>query len=161
RWRPSWTIRVPESSSNGRYCAIPTVRLASIATPPSSKPMRTGLARTPCAGALRRGCGRSGATPRPSGGLSAGSPPAPIGRLVLARGLRAVGDRARVEREVKAVWGSAEMSAELETAVTNEFSGVIPPADDVARMDKRIGAKDFGAAMRAAKRLGPGRVAVV
>src|SRR5262249_40573502 len=34
-------------------------------------------------------------------------------------------------------------------------------ADDIARMDKRIGAKDFGAAMRAAKRLGSGRVAIV
>ena len=90
-----------------------------------------------------------------------GQPSSAIGRLVLARVLQAVGDRARVEREVKAVWGSAEMSAELETAVANEISGVITPADDVARMDKRIGAKDFGAAMRAAKRLGPGRVAVV
>jgi soluble lytic murein transglycosylase len=53
------------------------------------------------------------------------------------------------------------MSAELETAVSNEFAGVLTSADDIARMDKRIGAKDFGAAMRAAKRLGPGRVAIV
>ena len=34
-------------------------------------------------------------------------------------------------------------------------------ADHVARMDRRIGAKDFGAAMRAAKRVGDDQVAIV
>ena len=34
-------------------------------------------------------------------------------------------------------------------------------ADHVARMDRRLGAKDFGAAMRAAKRAGDDRVAIV
>jgi soluble lytic murein transglycosylase len=38
---------------------------------------------------------------------------------------------------------------------------VLTRADHVARMDKRIGAKEFGAAMRAAKRLGSNEVAVV
>ena len=71
------------------------------------------------------------------------------------------GDRAAAEREVRAVWWSAEMSAELETAVSNEFAGILTSDDDVGRMDRRIGAKDFGTAMRAAKRLGPGRVAIV
>src|SRR5262249_17453904 len=33
--------------------------------------------------------------------------------------------------------------------------------DDIARMDRRIGAKDFSAAMRAAKRLGSAHVAIV
>ena len=84
-----------------------------------------------------------------------------IGRLALARVLKGESDRAGAEREVRGVWQSAEMSAELETAVSNEFAGVLTSADDVARMDKRIGAKDFGAAMRAAKRLGSGRVAIV
>ena len=37
----------------------------------------------------------------------------------------------------------------------------ITPADHTARMDRRIGAKDFGAAMRAAKRLGDREVAIV
>ena len=93
--------------------------------------------------------------------FTGGQPVSPIGRLALARVLQGEGDRARVEREVKAVWGSAEMSAELETAVSNEFPGVLTAADDVARMDRRIGAKDFSTAMRAAKRLGSGRVAIV
>ena len=88
-----------------------------------------------------------------------GQPVSALGRLALARVLQ--GDRAGAEREVRAVWRSAEMSAELETAVSNEFAGVPTSADDIARMDKRIGAKDLGAAMRAAKRLGPGRVAIV
>ena len=93
--------------------------------------------------------------------FTGGQPLSPIGRLALARVLQGEGDRARVEREVRAVWRSAEMSAELETAVSNEFSSVLTAADDVARMDRRIGAKDFGAAMRAAKRLGSSRVAIV
>lgn len=88
-------------------------------------------------------------------------PVSAVGRLALARVLQGEGDHAGAEREVRGVWQSAEMSAELETAVSNEFAGVLTSADDVARMDKRIGAKDFGAAMRAAKRLGPGRVAIV
>jgi soluble lytic murein transglycosylase len=88
-------------------------------------------------------------------------PVSAIGRLALARVLQGEGDRAGAEREVRGVWQSAEMSAELEAAVSNEFAGILTPADDVARMDKRIGAKDFGAAMRAAKRLGSSRVAIV
>ena len=88
-------------------------------------------------------------------------PVSAVGRLALARVLQGEGDRADAGREVRGVWQSAEMSAELETAVSSEFAGVLTSADDVARMGKRIGAKDFGAAMRAAKRLGPGRVAIV
>ena len=39
------------------------------------------------------------------------------------------------------------------------FVTSLSPADHTARMDRRIGAKDFGAAMRAAKRLGPPAIA--
>jgi soluble lytic murein transglycosylase len=90
-----------------------------------------------------------------------GQPTSSVGRLALARVLLSAGDRAGAEREVRGVWWSAEMSAELESAVASEFSDFLSPADDVGRMDRRIGAKDFAAAMRAAKRLGPGRVAIV
>ena len=82
-------------------------------------------------------------------------PTSTAGRLALARVLLGEGDRAGAEREVRAVWQSAELSAELETAVLNTFHDALTRADDAARMDRRIGAKDFGAAMRAAKRLGP------
>jgi len=88
-------------------------------------------------------------------------PASPAGRLALARVAMQAGDRATVESEVRAVWQSAALSAELETAVLATFPDVLTRADHVARMDRRIGAKDFGAAMRAAKRVGDDRVAIV
>jgi soluble lytic murein transglycosylase len=90
-----------------------------------------------------------------------GEPTSPIGRLALARVLLSEGDRTGAQREVRAVWQSAELSTELEAAVLATFSDELTPADHKARMDRRIGAKDFGAAMRAAKRLGDGEVAIV
>ena len=88
-------------------------------------------------------------------------PVSALGRLASARALLGEGDRASASREVRAVWQSSELSAELEAAVVNEFPGVLTADDDVARMDRRIGAKDFGAAMRAAKQLGSAQVAIV
>jgi soluble lytic murein transglycosylase len=87
-------------------------------------------------------------------------PASVLGRLVVARAL-GEGDPAGALREVRAVWQSAELSAELETVVTNSFGDKLTAADDIVRMDRRIGAKDFGAAMRAAKRLGSAQVAIV
>jgi soluble lytic murein transglycosylase len=43
----------------------------------------------------------------------------------------------------------------------NAFPDELTRADDVVRMDRRIGAKDFDAAMRVAKRLGDDQVAIV
>jgi soluble lytic murein transglycosylase len=90
-----------------------------------------------------------------------GEPTSAVGRLVLARVLLAEGDRTAAEREARAVWQSAELSAELEAAVLDTFGSMLTPADHKARMDRRIGAKDFGAAMRAAKRLGSDQAAIV
>jgi len=83
------------------------------------------------------------------------------GRLALARLLMSEGERDQAEREVRAVWRSAQLSAETETAVLNEFPNVVTHADHVARMGRRIGAKEFGAAMRAAKHLGDDQIAIV
>ena len=83
------------------------------------------------------------------------------GRLAVARVLLDKGDRAGASREVRAVWQSSELSAELETAIANAFPGALTVHDDIARMNRRIGAKDFGAAMRTAKRLGSADVAIV
>src|SRR6202008_34125 len=88
-------------------------------------------------------------------------PASPAGRLALARIAMQAGDRATAESEVRAVWQSAVLSAEVETEVLAAFPGMLTRADHVARMDRRIGAKDFGAAMRAAKRVGDDRVAIV
>ena len=83
------------------------------------------------------------------------------GRLALARAMLSDGDRAGATREVRAVWQSAELSADLEAAVIDSFRDELTLADDIARMDQRIGAKDFAAAMRAAKRVGSTQVAIV
>ena len=83
------------------------------------------------------------------------------GRLALARAMLSDGDRVGATREVRAVWQSAELSSELEAAVNDSFRDELTLADDITRMDQRIGAKDFAAAMRMAKRLGSTQVAIV
>jgi peptidoglycan lytic transglycosylase len=88
-------------------------------------------------------------------------PTSTIGRLTLARVMVGEGDLAGAGGEIRGVWQSSEMSAELETAVTENFPGALTSADHAARMDRRIGAKDFGAAMRAAKRLGAVQIEIV
>ena len=88
-------------------------------------------------------------------------PTSPLGQLAFARMLKAEGDQAGAAREVRAVWRSAELSAELEATVLDEFRDELTRTDHAARMDWRIGAKDFGAATRAAKRLGNDEVAIV
>jgi soluble lytic murein transglycosylase len=88
-------------------------------------------------------------------------PTSSVGRLALARVLMGEGDRDGAAREVRAVWRSAELSTEMESAVLETFHDLLTRADHVARMDRRIGAKDFGAAMRAAKRVDDDQVAIV
>jgi soluble lytic murein transglycosylase len=88
-------------------------------------------------------------------------PTSSVGRLALARALMSGNDRAGAAREVRIVWHSAELSAELETEILAEFRDVLDSADHRVRMDKRIGAKDFGAATRAAKHLGDDEAAIV
>jgi soluble lytic murein transglycosylase len=88
-------------------------------------------------------------------------PTSAAGRLALARVEIAEGNRTQAEGEVRAVWQSESLTAEMETAVLAAFPDVLARADHVARMDKRIGAKDFGAATRAAKLAGEDHVAIV
>jgi soluble lytic murein transglycosylase len=88
-------------------------------------------------------------------------PTSPLGRLTFARMQKSEGNQAGAAREVRAVWRSAELSAELEAALLDEFGDELTRADHAARMDWRISAKDFGGAMRAAKRLGDDEVAIV
>ncbi len=88
-------------------------------------------------------------------------PVSSVGRLAFARVLMNEGDREGAAREVQAVWQSAELSAEMEASVLETFTDTLSRADHIARMDRRLGAKDFGAAMRAAKRVGDDQVAIV
>ena len=94
-------------------------------------------------------------------GLFDAEPISAVGHLALARVLMGEGDRGGAQREVRAVWQAAGLSAEVEAAAVDAFGDALTPADHTARMDRRIGAKDFGAAMRAAKRLGDPQVAIV
>jgi soluble lytic murein transglycosylase len=89
------------------------------------------------------------------------NPVSPMGRLALARAAIHAGDRAAAASEVRNVWQSAALSAEVEAEVLATFPDVLTRADHIARMDRRIGARDFGAAMRAAKHAGDDRVAIV
>jgi peptidoglycan lytic transglycosylase len=90
-----------------------------------------------------------------------GEPASAAGRLALALAEMREGNRHDAEDKVRAVWRSASLSQEMETAVLSAFPGVLTRADHVARMDRRIGARDLGAAMRAAKFVGNDHVAIV
>ena len=83
------------------------------------------------------------------------------GRLALARALLVEGDRDGAERWVREVWRSEEMSERLETEVLETFHDLLTREDHRARMDKRIGAKDFSGANRAAQRLGSDELWIV
>jgi soluble lytic murein transglycosylase len=88
-------------------------------------------------------------------------PVSPVGKFVDARVLMEQGDEAAADSEVRSLWRSAPLPSEVESALLATFADVLTHADHVARMDRRIGAKDFGAAMRVAKRLGDDQIAIV
>ena len=101
---------------------------------------------------------RNAATVR---GFLGEQPTSAKGQFALARVLMGEGDRAGAEREIRAAWRSDELSAEGEASVLEAFGTVLTRADHTARMERRIGRKDFAGAMRAARRLGDDAVAVV
>ena len=90
-----------------------------------------------------------------------GNPTSVKGRLALARVLLGEGDRGGAEREIREIWRSEQLSAKLETQVLAAFPDFLTRADHSARMDRRLGAKDFTAAMAAAVRLGGSNVSIV
>jgi len=56
---------------------------------------------------------------------------------------------------------SEELSPKLETEILAAFPDFLTRADHAARMDRRIGARDFTTAMRAAARVGPSYASIV
>ena len=84
----------------------------------------------------------------------AGQPASAKGRFALARVLLAEGDRDGAARLVREAWRSDELSDRAETEAFEAFRDLLTGEDHRARMDKRIGAKDFSGASRAARRLG-------
>ena len=84
------------------------------------------------------------------------------GRLALAKAMLARGDRANAERLVREAWRSDPMSEDTETAALDMFGGLLSAGDQKARMDMfAYTTENEAAAMRAAKRLGAGYVALV
>ncbi|MGA8293325.1 MAG: lytic transglycosylase domain-containing protein [Rhodoplanes sp.] len=93
--------------------------------------------------------------------FTGGEPASAKGRFALARVLLAEGDRDGAERHVRQAWRSEELSEHVEAEALAAFRELLTREDHQARMDRRIGAKDFSGAMRAARRLGKGEVSIV
>jgi soluble lytic murein transglycosylase len=93
--------------------------------------------------------------------FTADRPASAKGSFALARALLAEGDPEAAERWVREAWRSQELAERIEGEAFDAFHAMLTRDDHRARMDKRIGAKDFSGAMRAARRLGDDDVSIV
>jgi len=82
------------------------------------------------------------------------------GRFALARAMIARGDRANAERLVREAWRNDPMSEDTENTALDLFGALLTPGDQKARMDLLLYGSEHEAALRAAKRLGSGEVAL-
>jgi len=82
------------------------------------------------------------------------------GKLALARAALARGDRRTAERHARDAWRNDSMSADTENAALELFGALLNPGDHKARMDLLLYGSDSDAALRAAKRLGSGQLAL-
>ncbi|WP_298874979.1 transglycosylase SLT domain-containing protein [uncultured Bradyrhizobium sp.] len=88
------------------------------------------------------------------------SPVSAKGRFTLAKAMLARGYRANAERLVREAWRSDPMSEETENNALDQFGALLTPGDQKARMDTLLYGSEHEAALRAAKRLGAGYVAL-
>ncbi len=89
------------------------------------------------------------------------SPLSAKGRFVLAKAMLARGDRANAERLVREAWRNDAMSEDTENTALDQFGALLAPGDQKTRMDTLLySTENEAAAMRAAKRLGSGYVAL-
>ncbi|MBR0903504.1 lytic transglycosylase domain-containing protein [Bradyrhizobium liaoningense] len=88
------------------------------------------------------------------------SPISAKGRFTLAKAMLARGDRANAERLVREAWRSDPMSEDTENNALDQFGALLTPGDQKARMDTLLYGSENEAALRAAKRLGAGYVAL-
>jgi soluble lytic murein transglycosylase len=93
--------------------------------------------------------------------FTADQPVSGAGRLALARVLLNEGDRDGAAREVREAWRSQKLSERTEGEALEIFGDLLTPKDHLARMDKRIGAKDLAGASRAAARVGSDGAAII
>jgi soluble lytic murein transglycosylase len=82
------------------------------------------------------------------------------GKLSLARAMLGRGDRANAERLVRDAWRNDPMSEDTEETALDLFGALLAPGDQKARMDLLLYGSEHEAALRAAKRLGAGQVAL-
>lgn len=88
------------------------------------------------------------------------SPLSAKGKLMLARTMLGRGDRTNAERLARDAWRNDSMSEDTESKALDLFGGLLTPGDHKARMDLFLYSSEHEAAMRAAKRLGPGQIAL-
>ena len=88
------------------------------------------------------------------------SPVSAKGKFSLARAMIGHGDRANAERLVRDAWRNDTMSEDTESAALDLFGALLTPGDHKARMDLLLYGSEHEAALRAAKRLGAGHVAL-
>jgi soluble lytic murein transglycosylase len=83
------------------------------------------------------------------------------GRFALARVMLSEGDRNGAQRLAREAWRSEELTERGESEVLDTFHDLLTGEDFQARMDKRIGAKDMAAALRAAHHVGDDAISIV
>jgi len=88
------------------------------------------------------------------------SPLSAKGRFALARVMLNRGDRANAERLVREAWRNDAMSEDTENNILDQFGALLSGGDHKARMDTLLYGSEHEAALRAAKRLGSGHVAL-
>jgi len=88
------------------------------------------------------------------------SPLSAKGRFALAKALLARGDRGGAERLVREAWRGDTMSGDTEEAALDLFGSLLTAGDHKARMDWLLYGAEHEAALRAAKRLGGGQLAL-
>ncbi len=94
-------------------------------------------------------------------GFFAASPPqTPVGKLALARVMKADGRMAEASRLVRALYRETDLSPFLETRLKADFGGELQKADYKYRADRLLYKDDVGGALRAAALAGPEVVAL-
>ena len=88
------------------------------------------------------------------------SPLSAKGKFSLARAMIGRGDRANAARLVRDAWRNNSMSEDTENTALDLFGALLTPGDHKARMDLLLYGSEHEAALRAAKRLGSGEVAL-
>ncbi len=93
--------------------------------------------------------------------FAASAPQTPVGKLALARSLKAEGRMPDASRIARALYRDSELSPFVETRLKADFGGELQKADYKYRADRLLYKEDVGGALRAAALAGPDVVALV